>query len=318
MTSDPSKRARLLALAPLVLGLGCTGEPAPVVEETGGQLGNGVFRWSCVNATDPTCGTGEFPSAAAVGSRFGLEFFPGQDLPGEIGTFVVEPVSPTRLGSEHGAWMARRVGSISIVAIGHGYAVDYISLGLLEIDGVRLVHASGNSECVDDDLDGNCDPVSRAVFDGVVFLEQDMRVGAQPLHGGTDLGGAVEYQWESMTPDVLVVTPTADNRAGLRGLALGPARLRVQAGDHAEIIEITIEESPEPDPLDTTGTGDGDPTGSGTDTGPDSGSETGSDSGSDSGTEDSGGMESTTEGSSGGASTTGGDTEGSTTTGGAR
>ncbi|MCH9686379.1 MAG: hypothetical protein K0V04_33410 [Deltaproteobacteria bacterium] len=311
---DQKRRARgLLSLAGLAAALatGCSGSPSPIVEETEGELGNGVFRWQCVDGSDPTCGTGNFPNAVALGSTFDLDFTPADDIPGRISSFRIEAVSPSRLSDTSGDFVAMREGGVSIIATGDEFALDFLSLDLLPVDGVRLVSAAQPGTCVDDDLDGVCDPSGgggAAVLE--LFVQQQTQVEARPLNGIRDLAGALPYEWESLTPELLTVSNPRGNAARLTGLQLGTARLVVRIGDYSQILDLEVVVAPEPDPT-TTGEPPPPDTESSSGSGSDSGS--GSGSGSDTGGTDSSGSD-TDEMPTG----TTGESDGGTTTGGAR
>lgn len=319
-----SKRSNLaVAALGLALGGGCLNStPAPPVQETTGELGNGVFRWDCVSSADPTCGTGVFPTAVAVGSRFELVFVGGNHLPDGLGVATLDPVSPTRLADTGVALEALRAGEVSVAAFGDGYAIDYLTLHLRPVDDLMLgeYESSYDEPCDDFDFDDVCDGTGGVVADPPVSLVvgEVTRVRARPFGGGRDLAGALDYTWTSLTPDLLDVGDPTGRGARLTPLGVGVVRLSVRAGDFVEVFEYEVQDSP-PEPGDTgdesegSGTGTGSETGTGTDSGSDSGTASGSGSESESGTT---GTESGTD--TGSASGTSGETDGATTTGGMR
>lgn len=265
----------------------------PVVEESTGELGQGVFRWDCVDDSDGTCGTGVFPSAVAVGSRFGLEFFPDEDLPSEIVSFSIDSVSPRLIDTDGGDFVARDRGTVSLLATGDGYGVDFVVIQALPIDRIELTRAS-----YDRDSSGPTGPVAQ--------VGRVIRAEAALFGGHERLAGALDYEWDNLTPDMVELYDAADNEVTLFGVREGVARIAVRAGEYSEIIELTVEEAPpEPEPEPTTGEEDSE----GGDTG---GSDTG---GSDSDGSGSGGE---TEGDTDMGTSSGGETEGGSTTGGGR
>jgi hypothetical protein len=311
-----------MGLAAVALGWllgGCTGGPEPIappVQETGGLLGNGVFRWICVTSADPTCGTGAFPTWVALDAQFDLAFIPDADVPDDLSAFSLEPVSSARLTRDPVAFEGRLAGEVSVVALGGGYAIDYVSLTFAPVDDLMLGQPEGPDECdYDYDLDGVCDGTGTVVVDPPValVLGDNLEVRARALGRGESLAGALDYAWESLTPEILTVTYTHGRTADLSVRGMGLARLSVRAGDYVKVFEYEVQEPP-PEP----GTGtEGESDGSGTETSSDDDFGTGTGDGSGSGTD--GGSESSGSGTDGGSeSSTGGETDGATTTGGVR
>ena len=103
-TNDPLRAAAMLAVllvggcnADLSLcpdGDQCDPPPPTPVSETRGAMAVGTFRWDCVGPGDATCGTGEFPTAVAVGGRFDLDFSSSFQVPDEIVFTGIDAVSP--------------------------------------------------------------------------------------------------------------------------------------------------------------------------------------------------------------------------------
>jgi hypothetical protein len=293
----------------VVIGLGlaltgaCSGGPGPdpVVQETSGLLGNGVFRWSCIDGSDSTCGTGVFPSAIALGSRFDLLFIRAEDVPDGLGSSTIEPVSPSRINRDLGELVAQRAGDVSLAAFAGGYALDYIDVTLRPIDDLKLserdeAEAEAEAEpepepCDDYDHDGVCDDGEIGSYGPVsLVVGEDTEVRARPFGGGADLAGALPYAWENLTPDVLRVEPLEGRHARLTVLTKGTAQLSVRAGDFVKVFEYEVQDPP-PEP-DDTGSEESDESSAGSATG----------SSSDTGT----GTESGTDGETDGATTTGG------------
>lgn len=304
-------------LAGLLGGCGGSGSVAPPVQETSGLLGNGTFRWECVNSADPTCGTGEFPTWVAVGSRFDLGFSPHVDVPDDLGDFSLEPVSPTRLAAEGVAFQGLQEGEVSVVAMGGGYAIDYVPLSFVTVDDLELGQPEEETCDYDHDQDGACDGTGGVVVDppAVLVLGEQVEVRARAIGRGLSLAGALEYEWESLTPDVVELGQLHGRSARVSVLAMGLARLSVRAGDYVEVFELEVQEPPP----EATGTGtEGETDGSGTDAGSGTGgSESGSGGSESDGGSESGGSESGSGSESGGSeSGSGGETDGATTTGG--
>ena len=309
-----------LPVAALGLALvgGCSGsspELDPPVQETTGLLGNGAFRWVCVTPADPTCGTGVFPTAIAVGASFDLEFTGSVELPDDLGLITLEPVSPTRLVRVNASLEGQLDGDVSMVALGGGYGIDYVPLTFRTLDDLELGEPEPEPDdpCDDDaNSDGVCDGTGGVVTDpGVeLVLGELTEVRVRALGGGEALAGAIEYTWESLTPELVEITYTSGRSARISVLGLGAARLSVRAGDYVEVFEYEVQEAP-PEPEDTETHGNDD-------TSSDDTSATGDDTGSGSGGAEGSGSESGSASESGGASESGtsGDTDGTTTTGG--
>lgn len=311
-------RARWVVVAVgLALG-GCNGssEPlAPPVEEQAGLLGNGVFRWSCTTGADPACGTGVFPIMVALNAQFRLEFIPDVDVPDELGVFAIEAVSPRRLADQGGTFTTRIAGDVSVVALGDGFGVDYVSLTLRPVDDLMLgVHEESELCETDYDHDGICDGTGGIVTDPPVTLVDGelTDVRARPLGGGENLAGAIDYEWESLTPELVTIIRVFGRSATLSAHGTGLARISVRTGDYVEVFEYEVQGAP-PEPDDTgTDTG-GTETGSGSESGSDTGAATGGESGSDTDAATGGESGSDTGAATGSES---GDTDGATTTGG--
>lgn len=293
-----------------IMATGCIDsfEPDPVVEEATGELGHGMFRWDCVDASDPTCGTGVFPTVVALGSRFDLAFIGSVELPDDLGSSELEPVSPSRLSTDAGDHVALRPGDVSVVSMAGGYAVDFVSLRIVPVDELILgeYESADPGPCDDIDSDGVCDGTGGVVHDAPVELVvgESIDVRARALGDWSDLAGALPYSWESLTPELVGVTRASGRSAELEVYGKGTAQLLVRAGDFEKIFEYEVQDPP-PEPPDETTGGETDGSGSGSD------SDSGSDSGSDTGSGSDAGSSSGT-----GDPTTGGETDGATTTGG--
>lgn len=319
----------LLPVAALgwALTTGCSGptDLAPPVQETTGLLGNGVFRWVCVTYADSTCGTGVFPTTVALNAGFDLEFTAGSDLPNDLGPFTIEPVSPARLGRVNASLEGQLAGDVAVVALASGYGIDYVPLSFRPIDDVLLGETDSDSSepCdVDVNSDGVCDGTGGVVSDPEVtlVLGELANLRARAFGDGADLAGAIDYNFESLTPEIAVLTSAVGRRAQLDVLAMGTARISVRAGDYVEVFEYEVQEPP-PEPgstgaeAESGGSDTGIGSGSGLDTDTGTGTGTGSESGS--GSESSSSSAGSSGGSeSGSGSGSGSDTDGTTTTGG--
>lgn len=238
----------------------CTPVRTPV-EFAFGQLSLGTFRWVCVGEGDPTCGSGGFPAAVAVGSRFNLTFTEDADLPNEIGANFLEPVSDVVVPDGTG-FRVERSGVVTMVALSSNAAVDFVDLELRSVSRItlsRLPDPPGTDEW-------GCEVAAPAPAEGDsadTYVGEGATVQAMPYADSTRLAGSLQYEWESLTPEVLTVTPYAGREARLDGKTVGTARIAIRAGDHEEIVEVTVEEAPpsadsggETGDVDTGGTDD--------------------------------------------------------------
>ncbi|MEX1364021.1 MAG: hypothetical protein AB1Z98_12900 [Nannocystaceae bacterium] len=305
MDSGPKRRwnrvvAVLVALVTTAVS-GCSSEEitgqAPVVEESVGQLGQGTFRWVCVDQSDSTCGTGVFPYAVAVGSRFAMSFTPKPGLPPEVSSYVIEAVSPRIVGEGPGGFEASVEGQVSMLVTGGAYGVDYVVLRTRPVARLELQLA---------------DPEGGASLDSpsmsLAQVGESNRIEAVPYYEGERLAGALTYRFENLSPQLISLSGASGNEISVFGVREGLARIAVTAGDYSEIVQVHVAEAPPepPEPPDPTTAGsdtDGSSTGSGSDTGGETEGET------DIGTG--------TAGTTGMGSGTSGDTDGSASTGGA-
>ena len=229
----------------------CTPVTEPI-EFTFGQLRLGSFRWVCVGEGDPTCGNGGFPAAVAVGGRFNLTFTEDGDLPNEIGSVVVQPVSDAIVPDGTGL-RAERSGVVTMVALSNDAAVDFIDLELRSVSRItlsRLPDPLGPDEY-------GCEVAQPGPAEGDpadTYVGEGATVQAMPYADSTRLAGSLQFEWESLTPEVLTVTPYAGREARLDGKQVGRAEIMIRAGGHEEIVEVMVTEAP-PDP--DTGTDDG-------------------------------------------------------------
>lgn len=271
-----------LLTATAALG-GCLNEADPIVEETDGVLGLGTFRWGCTSNADTTCGTGDFPTAVALGGRFDLSFIGSTDLPEEVRLRDIQPASRDRI-SQIPEFNAVVEGRVSMSAMSsRGELIDFVTLTVLPVDQLSLSLAQE-----DDHEDVSCGfiycqeippPGPMEGGDVAMYVGDSPRVQTMPYANGSRLAGTLDYQWESLTPDLLRVGNVQGREAQLWANGEGNAQLRITAGGHEEIIEVFIAGPPPPDPDmdeepprrnppedDDTGTG-GDESGSGDESG---------------------------------------------------
>ena len=293
------KPSLAIALLTVTAALGgCLNEADPIVEETDGVLGLGTFRWECTSSADTTCGTGNFPNLVALGGRFDLTFMGSPDLPDEVRHGGIEPASRDRI-TQTPNYTALVEGSVSMAAVSsQGHLIDYVSLTVRPVGELSLSLAQE-----DDHEDVSCGfiycqeipaPGPMEGGDVAMFVGDAPRVQTMPYSAsGLRLAGTLDYQWESLTPDLLTVSNVQGREAQLRAMAEGTAQLRITAGGHEQLIDVYIASPPPPDPdtpeepprrnppEDDTGTGGEDESGSDSGSGNESGTGGSDESGTD-------------------------------------
>lgn len=271
----------------------CVPAPSPV-EDADGALALGRFRWACVNSGDPTCGSGNFPYAVAMGARFNLDFSTDSDVPDSVGDPELSAIG-NALVRTGAAFSAPVPGVATVVAVSDEAAIDFIEL---EVQPVTLLTLSRTLPPPPTDEWGCTSREPPPTEGGRPDLEvgESANVQAMPYAGSTRLGGSLEYSWESLTPQIVGVSSGAGRFARLDGLTEGVGRVVVRGGDHEETFEIRVDAPP---PTSEPETGSDDETGAGGDgTGSTSGGEEGTTGESSSGGEDetSGGEDESTTG----------------------
>lgn len=228
---------------------GCSANPEPEAR-SGGHLGEGDFRWTCIRERDAYCGEWQWPSAVALGAHFEVDFLSDD----AVGSRIMAIGGVTDIGVAFEAWSE---GEASLFVREADAVVDFISVRVRPVSRIVLSRPKGRST----DADG-CDVTDWAPGGASAEVVEGERIDVQasPYDGPTLLAGDLDYTWESLTPELLLVTPSSGRLAQLDGLAEGTGRVAVRVGDFEEIIEIPIHaaavESTGPDDT-TTGADEG-------------------------------------------------------------
>lgn len=273
-----------------------------------GVLGFANFRWKCAGPGDIACIPGrvtDFPRGVALGSTFELSFVLHDEVPVDAGW--IEPIGSARTellssnggpvdGYDYGhgttmepraSFLAREGGEITLLAFANDDAVaDYVTLTQLSATRLAVVRDCRVSACDD------------GVEVGSVFVGTTTDLRVEPYAADQLLVGHVDYEWESLTPELLELDANG-NVVTLEPLRKGTAYVQVRGAGREETVAIEVlsnvsSEGPHRGPLGGT---EGETEGSTT-----AGSESGSDgtgTGTDTGTD-------TDPGTTSGTSTTGG------------
>ena len=201
-----------------------------------GELGNGVFSYSCVNGSDAACdglmaGAKPLDAPIAVGSRFSVSF-----QADEGGSARVEAASQSHIdevSARLDTFEALQEGATALLAMRADRAVDLLHVQVARIDQLRIEELSAQS--------GSTLALDRLTM---VVGQTTTLVASARGAGGEVLVGALEYVWSA--PDAAVVDATADptdNEITIEALAPGSTTFNVTVGDISK--EITVDVSSE-------------------------------------------------------------------------
>lgn len=231
---------------------GCSFNAEPTARSRG-HLGEGFFAWNCIRERDAHCGDSVWPAAIAHGARFEVAF----ESADASGSRIMAIGSVVDVGL---SFEAQHEGEASLIAREADAVVDFVSVRVRPVTRITLSRPKGRAT----DSDG-CDITDWSPGEGA-FAEvgegERIEVQAIPYDGATLLAGDLGYSWESLTPELLAVTPTGGRLAQLAGLAEGTGRVAVRAGNHEEIVEIAVHAAQTDDDtsIEDTTTGDDDGT----------------------------------------------------------
>jgi hypothetical protein len=214
-------RRVLGAALPIMLAACSSIEP----DETPGELGNGAFRYVCVD-DDAMCPTGgaatQFPERVATGARFDVTYQLFQD-----GSAVqVSPASTELIEPSGAAFRARRAGIAALLArrTVDGVTVDFAHLGIEDPSEIGIETQSGKPMAL------------------VMELGSSQELHAMPLDAfNAPLAGALPFDWTSSDAAVLKLE-LAPPAARMRVLAVGSgtATLTVQSAPLVRALEVTV------------------------------------------------------------------------------
>jgi len=246
------KLRRLLTLAPLPLAVASCSDSEAVTQGTIGDMGEGVFTYTCVDDGDAVCNqtaavdsqaveidlgiNGEIPSAIAVGARFDIHYS-GQ-VTTDDGEVLLLDVVPARTDEVHnkGGFIITSPGTYAFLARSpKGVVADFTHLLAIEAT----------------DLDVWKDEQRVTAFELMAGGEANLAVVPND-DVGIALAGALPYTWESSNDSVVVIgpagsqgTPTGgveinDDEVRIVALAEGEALLTVSRGEIAHQVTVTV------------------------------------------------------------------------------
>lgn len=203
------------------------------LDDTGrsGELERGLFFYECDNNPDDAfCDRDaldrEFPSAVAVGSFFKVDYEP------EDATAYVDLVSGCL------DCMERTPEGFTMSTEGRAPLLAENSAG--EIYDVLHIEAKAASELVVR-VDGEPWPDGELVLvDGSMY-----ELGATPQAAdGTELGGALDYQWEIADESVVeLMSSGVRNDVELRAVAPGQTTVTVSSGELRFELPVSVKEA---------------------------------------------------------------------------
>jgi hypothetical protein len=240
-----------VALAIMASSAACGGG---AVEPPGtlGELGEGTFRYTCVQTGDAVCNqstavdafevqghlgiAGQAPAAVAVGARFGLSYSGDTKTEdGELLLIETQPARPDEV-STVGGFVIHSPGVHAFLARSpKGIVADFIHLTALQVGA----------------LDVWVDERRVQAFTIQVGAEEVLAV--VPQDGtGISLAGALPYSWTVEGPSIAIDSidsfgaPSSsvelnDDEIRVYGLAEGIATITVERGGLSKVIEVTVE-----------------------------------------------------------------------------
>ncbi len=237
----PRPRLRALAVA-AALGLiaaptllSCTGfGVSDPVDESEGELGNGVFRYSCLSSgkTDAAClftNTPEFPEVVAVEAPFAMDY--SKDPDAEVdspATLAVQPSSERMITRVEGVFTPKEAGYTALLALSaNSDVVDLIHLRIATVARVGFWNESKLEITEINVAEGEVVTVA-----GVPFTASD-----------DPLGGSLPFAWTIEDETIArVVTDASYNLIEIEGQQPGITTLSVDVGGVVQTLQLTVED----------------------------------------------------------------------------
>ncbi len=249
-----SEVARAGGWLPVLAIVGAAGCGGSAVEPPGtlGELGEGTFRYHCVQLGDAVCNVsgavdefevqghlgiqGEAPAAVAVGARFDLVYNGDTTTKnGELLLIETKPARPDQVNAV-GGFMILSPGVHAFLARSpKGIVADFIHLTALEVAALDV--------WVDE----------RRVQSVALKVGEEVQVAVVPQDGtGVSLAGALPYVWTVDGASIAIDAinsfgpPTSsvelnDDEIRLFGVAEGAALITVERGGVSKQIEVTVD-----------------------------------------------------------------------------
>ena len=243
---------RRWTLAPLSLAVAACSSSGGVDPGTIGELGEGIFNYSCVDDGDAVCNetasvdsqaveidlgiNGEMPTAVAVGARFDIHY--SGHVTTDDGETLLLSVVPARSEDVHnkGGFIITSPGLCAFLARSpKGIVADFTHIEAI----------------VPTDLDVWKDELRVTSFELMAGAETNLAVVPND-DVGIALAGALPYAWESSNDSVIVIgpagttgTPTSgieinDDEIRVVAVGAGEAQLTVSRDDLSKQVTITV------------------------------------------------------------------------------
>lgn len=239
------------AAAVAYAALGCSAADPTRTVQVEGELGNGGFLFLCddsVQCEKTASDVSRFPKSIAVGATFNVRYKLDKD-PALIKItldnaaqdkgITVQPavVAPTSVSATKYQYISRgpagflglKVGFATLVARDRkGFVVDYLTVKLQQPDAVAVYKAE----------DRNSPPPRVTTVQLTEGDTASLRAVAQKA--GQDLGGALQVEWISDTPDVVSVDGRSGVKVTLTAKKAGTATLTATAGGFENKIAVEV------------------------------------------------------------------------------
>jgi hypothetical protein len=234
-----------------LLGLAASGCSGGDIDGTLGQLGEGVFRYSCIEDGDARCNETnavssievstslgvdtEVPEAIAVGARFDLTYLGDTTTNNELLVVDVEPAR-TDLVTHASGFVIEVPGQFAFLARNGAKrrVVDFIHLDAVAADHVAVWHAQQRVESIE------------------LTAMQEQEVAVMPFsEDDIPLAGAFATEWTTSDDTVVAIaglssssTPSDKllnaDEVRLVAVSEGTATLTVAQGDLSAEVAITV------------------------------------------------------------------------------
>ena len=243
----PGRVALTIALITFAT-IGCSAD----LSGTLGQLGEGVFRYNCVETSDARCNDSEsvssfdtaaslgvdpeLPEGIAVGARFDLTYVGDTIDDGEVIIVDVEPARPDLV--THAAGFVMEVpGTFAFLARNapKQRVVDFIHVEALDVAGIDVWSEQLQTTAAN------------------LRVGEARVMAAVPVSdAGIPLAGALPMMWESSDASVASISQiggAADSgeqqinvdEIEIVGVAAGTATITVTQGDFTRTVDVTVE-----------------------------------------------------------------------------
>lgn len=236
-------RTMLWVLGPCVtalLAVGC-GASSGELPGTLGELGEGTFRYNCVDDGDAVCNTtnaidrslaerefginGEIPQAIAVGARFDLIYQGSVNYEGDPLAVQTQPAQKEGV-HERGGFTITKAGQYAFLAKSpKGVVADFTHLLAVDVSELRVWQDE------------------QTITDLTLEIDAEAQLAVTPMDADAlPLAGGFSYTWESSDPTVLVVDEPGSIGTPTSGVELNNDELRVVAlGAGTATLTVTTE-----------------------------------------------------------------------------